>query len=230
MIEMEDMYVADVFSEIDDSEVPVKRRGKKRGPKGPRRGKGSKDPSKPKKLTKEVQAMQDRYDYYSSKESTAKEWQDFFESIEKFIMKKAYVLNFKRYVEKDSDLWGHLIVCLWERLVPKKNYDGTLSCWYFDLRNKRLKPGYNPQITNVGNYILNQIEWIIKEFNQEEAGINASLVDDSAEPIPDESEPQVLNTDIYCNLPAIIDTEGDITIYRHILENIYQMHVLATCA
>ena len=225
---VDDEYVEDVFDYTLDDDLIGKRKRRRKATNKSQQPKHVDKSGKPKKLSKAVQAMQDRYDAIAANENaTAKDWQEFFNSIEKFIMRQAYVVNFKHYVEKDSDLWGHLVTTLMAAIIPKRNPDGTRSCWYIDPQTQKVKVGYDPAKSNIGNFLLNTTKWTIVRFNKAESDIIQTLTDVSAEPIPDEIEDEPIDNDIYMQLPTKIDTRGDITKYRKELNNIWQMRQLS---
>lgn len=119
-----------------------------------------------KKISKSVLSLQERYDNVASNEkATSEDWQEFYLSIEKLIMKQACFNNFKRYVTKDSELWSYLITNLLDQIIPKKNIDGTRSCWYVDKKTNKICKGYDPKKSNIGNFILNRIKFIIMNYN-----------------------------------------------------------------
>lgn len=222
---VDDEYQEDVFDYTEDDDLIVKKRRKRRTT-NPQKKKVQLDKTgAPKKLSKAVQAMQDRYDAIAADENaTQEDWEKFFLSIEKFVMKHAYMVNFKRFIDKDSDLWGHLVYHLLDAIKPKKDLNGNRSCWYIDPYTHKVKEGYNKSKSNIGNFLLNKTKWFIFYFNQHEFEFTSTLTDPSASPIPDEYE--LPDNDVYSMLPTQIETEGNIDEFRKELERIWNLRLL----
>lgn len=198
-LDEEDNYQSDVFTEADDDEIALAfNKAKKRIAK--KHTKFTKLSIKRKKkssvLPKSVIDLQNRYDALAySDNTTSKDWQTFYLSIEKLIMKQAYFNNFKKFISKDSDLWSHLISTLMDQIIPKTNTDGTKSCWYINKQTNKICKGYDPQKTNIGNFILNRIKWIIFSYNNDRNKEIESLTDVDLNPVPDNFEfPEIPKT------------------------------------
>ena len=96
LLEEEDIYQSDVFSEIEDDEPIIKKKSSK-SKQSYRKSKHKKSA----KLTKSVIELQNRYTTIASNENaTSEDWQKFYLSIEKMIMKQAYFNNFKHFIPK----------------------------------------------------------------------------------------------------------------------------------
>ena len=221
ILEEEDIYQSDVFSEIEDDEPVVKRKLSK-SKQSFRKSKHKKST----KLTKSVIDLQNRYTTIASNENaTSEDWQKFYLSIEKMIMKQAYFNNFKHFIPKDSDLWGHLVTTLMDQIIPKKNIDGTRSCWYIDKSTNKIRTGYNSEKSNIGNFILNRTKYIIMEYNMHENEFTKKLVDTNIEPIPDSFD--------FPEIQKSINPEDQITVtgnqlnFVKELSSIIKLHTLA---
>ena len=42
-------------------------------------------------------------------------------------------------ISKDSDLWSYLISTLMDMIIPKKNIDGSRSCWYINKNTNKIE-------------------------------------------------------------------------------------------
>lgn len=224
---VEENYQPDIFSEIDDDEIAkefnkvkkrtLKNRTNKRTVSKLKRQKKSNV------LPKSVVELQARYDEIASKENaTSKDWEVFYKSIEKLIMKQAYFNNFKNYIEKDSELWCHLVTTLMDQIIPKKNIDGTKSCWYIDKKTNKICKGYDPAKSNIGNFILNRIKWIIVNYNKSKASEMEMLNDLEVTPLQDNFEfPEIEKT---LDFKEQILINGDSTKYVKEINFIMQFH------
>lgn len=183
----QDDYQVDVFSSMDDDDIAKEfNKAKKRLNKKSKQKSCVKRQKKSSVLPKSVIELQSRYDEIANNENaTSKDWESFYLSIEKLVMKQAYFNNFKKYISKDSDLWSYLISTLMDMIIPKKNIDGSRSCWYINKNTNKICKGYDPEKSNIGNFILNRIKWIIFDYNKNRTSETDSLTDLDAMPIPD---------------------------------------------
>lgn len=183
----QDDYQVDVFSSMDDDDIAKEfNKAKKRLNKKSKQKSCVKRQKKSSVLPKSVVELQSRYDEIANNENaTSKDWESFYLSIEKLVMKQAYFNNFKKYISKDSDLWSYLISTLMDMIIPKKNIDGSRSCWYINKNTNKICKGYDPEKSNIGNFILNRIKWIIFDYNKNRTSETDSLTDLDAMPIPD---------------------------------------------
>lgn len=183
----QDDYQVDVFSSMDDDDIAKEfNKAKKRLNKKSKQKSCVKRQKKSSVLPKSVVELQSRYDEIANNENaTSKDWESFYLSIEKLVMKQAYFNNFKKYISKDSDLWSYLISTLMDMIIPKKNIDGSRSCWYINKTTNKICKGYDPEKSNIGNFILNRIKWIIFDYNKNRTSETDSLTDLDAMPIPD---------------------------------------------
>lgn len=53
---------------------------------------------------------------------------------------------------------------IYERIVPKMDVDGKYRCWYAYPVNGKRKPGYDPEQTNLGSYLISVIGWSCRLF------------------------------------------------------------------
>ena len=183
----QDDYQVDVFSSMDDDDIAKEfNKAKKRLNKKSKQKSCVKRQKKSSVLPKSVIELQSRYDEIANNENaTTKDWESFYLSIEKLVMKQAYFNNFKKYISKDSDLCSYLISTLMDMIIPKKNIDGSRSCWYINKNTNKICKGYDPEKSNIGNFILNRIKWIIFDYNKNRTSETDSLTDLDAMPIPD---------------------------------------------
>ena len=183
----QDDYQVDVFSSMDDDDIAKEfNKAKKRLNKKSKQKSCVKRQKKSSVLPKSVVELQSRYDEIANNENaTSKDWESFYLSIEKLVMKQAYFNNFKKYISKDSDLGSYLISTLMDMIIPKKNIDGSRSCWYINKNTNKICKGYDPEKSNIGNFILNRIKWIIFDYNKNRTSETDSLTDLDAMPIPD---------------------------------------------
>lgn len=205
----DDIYEADVFSSIEEDDYPTKK-VRKRTTVKPVHTK-ARHTKKEYKVSNEVLEMQERYNtLIANKDANKDDWQKFYLSIEKFIMKHTYKVNFGHFVDKSSDLWGYLSYILLESIIPKKNSDGTYSCWYVDPIKGKIRKGYDSTQTNIGNYLLNKIKWTVIEFNQIDSTFTSYCTDMDLDPIPDSDDKieQLIEDSILPELPYMIPVIG----------------------
>lgn len=177
-------------------------------------------------LSNSILSLQKRYDKVALNENaTSEDWQEFYLSIEKLIMKQACFNNFKRYINKDSELWSYLITNLLDQIIPKKNIDGTRSCWYIDKKTNRIYKGYDPKKSNIGNFILNRIKFLIMNYNNTKEFEIESLVDSEENPIVDNFEFPELQKSI--DKKEQINVLGNSTEYMKKVSSIMKFHNFA---
>lgn len=220
-------YQSDVFTEADDGDIAKafnkakKKFTKKKSLKALKRKKKSSV------LPKSVIELQNRYNSIANKEdATSKDWEEFYLSIEKLIMKQAYFNNFKKFISKDSDLWSYLTSSLMDQIIPKKNIDGSRSCWFINKRTNKICKGYDPEKANIGNFILNRIKWIIVEYNNNRSEEMESLTDLDAMPIPDDFEFPEIQKTLKTNEQLVVI--GNPIEYSKKVSNIIKFHNLAS--
>lgn len=225
-----EIYEKDIFDDLEDDYAPPKRR------RGPRVNKAKTNPIKGKytkktqKLSKAVLDMQERYDAIAAnKNATRKDWQAFFQSIEKFVMSQAYKINFNRYIEKTSDLWGYLTYIILESIIPKKGLDGKVSCWYIDPIKQKMRNGYNREQANIGNYLSNKVKWSVIDFNQSEQEFLSYCTDFDLDPVPDDDskiDKIADEEDVYDSLPIKLEVRGQCDDFKRELNLICSLRAI----
>jgi hypothetical protein len=98
---------------------------------------------------------------------------------------------------------------IYDRIVPKKDIDGVFRCFYYDSRNNSRKPGYDPERTNLGSYIIGVIRWSIKGyFYKENKAYSQLLYNEELE----NYDREILDEEIKDFNFKVLDFEGDIDI------------------
>ena len=173
------------------------------------------------KLSDSVTDLQERYDLIASNENaTPEDWQEFYLSIEKLIMKQASFNNYKKFIPKDSELWCDIVSSIMDQIIPKRNLDGTRSCWFIDRETNRICKGYNPKKANIGSFIINRTKWLVLTYNKKRTDEN--IVDMDITNLSDDFE--------YPEIQKVLDNKeqikvvGNTTEYNKKLESILKFH------
>lgn len=83
----------------------------------------------------------------------------------------------KKHVHQFSEeLVQHVYDRIFNRIVPKLDEDGQYRCFYYHPVSHRKLPGYDPERTNIGSYIMRVINWSFVHYNYHQNKRNSQLL------------------------------------------------------